>query len=32
LGVVAAAPAARLIASKWFGQKAQFIVGENRTR
>jgi penicillin-binding protein 2 len=31
-GAEAAAPAARLIASKWFGQKAQFIVGQNRTR
>jgi penicillin-binding protein 2 len=31
-GAAAAAPAARLIASRWFGQKAQFIVGSNRTR
>jgi penicillin-binding protein 2 len=31
-GAAAAAPAARLIASKWFHQKAEFIVGDDRTR
>ena len=31
-GAAAAAPAARLIASKFFGQKAEFIVGDDRTR
>jgi penicillin-binding protein 2 len=31
-GAAAAAPAARLIAAKWFHQKAEFIVGDNRTR
>lgn len=31
-GAASAAPAARLIASEFFGQKAQYIVGDNRTR
>jgi len=31
-GAESAAPAARLIASKWFRQKAEFIVGTSRTR
>jgi penicillin-binding protein 2 len=31
-GAESAAPAARLIASKWFKQRAQFVVGESRTR
>ncbi|MFL5843234.1 MAG: penicillin-binding transpeptidase domain-containing protein [Solirubrobacteraceae bacterium] len=33
-GAEAAAPAARLIAAKWFkqGNKAEYVVGENRTR
>ncbi len=31
-GAESAAPAARLIASKWFGQKAEFVVGTSRTR
>ncbi|MDX6665166.1 MAG: penicillin-binding protein 2, partial [Solirubrobacteraceae bacterium] len=31
-GAAAAAPAARLIASKWFKQKAAFVVGSDKTR
>ena len=31
-GAAAAAPAARVIAAKWFKQQAEFVVGENRTR
>ena len=31
-GASAAAPAARLIASKWFGVKPKFIVGDSRTQ
>lgn len=30
-GAATAAPAARLIAAKWFKQKAEFVVGESRT-
>jgi penicillin-binding protein 2 len=30
-GAAAAAPAARLIAAKWFKQKAEFVSGESRT-
>ena len=31
-GAAAAAPATRLIASEFFGQKAEFVAGDNRTR
>lgn len=31
-GAETAAPAARLIAAKWFGQRGEFVAGTNRTR